>query len=743
MTYLDFDLLILRSGRGYRAKVINSPCGQATGAKFTLPFSPIELDNFWLRVGRQASRFRSTASAEDETVKAFGQKLFVAVFDDALQNCLYRSLDESIRQGAKGLRIRLRMTDTPEIGDLPWEYLYNPQMDDFLALSVETPIVRYLDVRNSHSPLSILPPLNILVMVSSPNDAALLDVEQEWGNLRKELKELENSGRVKLDRLDQATPLALQRKLRQKQYHVFHFIGHGQYSVQQKNGMLILADDHEQSHLTTSQDIGVLLRDHRSIRLVVLNSCEGARCSPDDAYSGVAQYLIRKGIPAVIAMQFEITDSAAITFAREFYGALADNYPVDAALTEARKTIFTQGNKLEWGTPVLYLSSTDGRIFCLPDISQDESQPPTALTVTKNASLASSEGGPQHVANITGLFSAVPIGPLEHDSPFYIERPGDRRVTTEIKKAGVGSTIVIKGPRQVGKTSLLLRATAIASSLGKRIAMVDFQEIGETYFNEFERFLVTFCNVITEELGMFSRIKDYWNPDQPVTMRCTNYVGNYVLKELGCPLVVALDEVERVFESEFRSDFFSMLRGWHSRRARPGGRVWKDLDLIIVTSTEPHYFIRNLARSPFNVSEPIKLSDFDAEQASTLNARYGQPLSLSQMRELIALVGGHPYLMHHAIHAVASGSIDSFENLFVDAQDERNPFRDYLFNLLMRLREAPDMLSCLGEVIRTSSCRDAGAFYRLHGAGLVRQVGDRVTLRCELYKKFLREYLNV
>jgi hypothetical protein len=62
-------------------------------------------------------------------------------------------------------------------------------------------------------------------------------------------------------------------------------------------------------------------------------------------------------------MQFEITDEAAITFAQEFYGAVADGYPVDAALAEARKAIFTQGNGLEWGTPVLYLRAPDGRVF--------------------------------------------------------------------------------------------------------------------------------------------------------------------------------------------------------------------------------------------------------------------------------------------------------------------------------------------------------------------------------------------
>jgi tetratricopeptide (TPR) repeat protein len=109
--------------------------------------------------------------------------------------------------------------------------------------------------------------------------------------------------------------------------------------------------------------LGMLLHDLRSLRLAVLNACEGARTSRTDPFAGTAQSLAQEGIPAVIAMQFEITDEAAITFAHEFYQAVADGYPVDAALAEARKAIFAQGNDVEWGTPVLYLRSPNGQIF--------------------------------------------------------------------------------------------------------------------------------------------------------------------------------------------------------------------------------------------------------------------------------------------------------------------------------------------------------------------------------------------
>ena len=114
--------------------------------------------------------------------------------------------------------------------------------------------------------------------------------------------------------------------------------------------------------------LGTILHDERTLRLAVLNACEGALTAVEDPFAGTAQSLILQRIPSVFAMQARTTDSAAITLSQEFYSALADGYPVDAALTEARKVVFAEGYSTEWGTPVLYLCSPDGRIF---DIQND------------------------------------------------------------------------------------------------------------------------------------------------------------------------------------------------------------------------------------------------------------------------------------------------------------------------------------------------------------------------------------
>jgi hypothetical protein len=361
ITYLDFDLFIGRAGDGYQTRVVSCPAGQAT-ASFTSPFSKLELENFLLRVGRTRGRARGSRSPEMEAAKVFGGRLFGAIFDDEIRVCLDRSLDEANRQGA-GLRIRLRLADVPDLADLPWEYLHHPTLNRFLVLSNETPLVRYLDLPQRIQPLQVKPPMRVLAMISSPADFPQLDIEREWTNLREALGNLEQRGLVTLERLEQATLAALQRRLRRGDCHVFHFIGHGSFDPQTQDGVLILEDEQRRGRPVSGQDLGTLLHDHRTLRLAILNACEGARAALDDPFAGAAQSLIQQGIPAVIAMQFEITDEAAITFAHEFYAAVADGYPVDAALAEARKAIFAQGNNMEWGTPVLYMRSPDGRIF--------------------------------------------------------------------------------------------------------------------------------------------------------------------------------------------------------------------------------------------------------------------------------------------------------------------------------------------------------------------------------------------
>jgi hypothetical protein len=390
MEYRDFDLLIERSGKGYRAKVLESPAGQAT-ADFTLPFSDLELENVLLRLGRPVRTVRRIESTEMSTAKSFGAALFDAVFSGDVRACLRSSVDGAKREGA-GIRIRLHLAD-PALADLPWEFLYRRSVNRFLALSVQTPLVRYMDLPEVLQPIAVSPPIRVLAMISSPTDYPPLDVEAEWRRLNEALGDLITAGTLSLERMEEATLAALQRCLRRSRYHIFHFIGHGEFDQTLQEGVLLLEREQQRGHRVGSQNLGMLLHDHGSLRVAVLNACEGARSSKQDPFAGSAQTLVQQGIPAVIAMQFEIADDVAQTFAHELYAALADSYPIDAAVTEARKAIFAMGREVEWATPVLYLRAPDGRIF---DVDRratatvtTPAAPPAAETPARRSVLAS------------------------------------------------------------------------------------------------------------------------------------------------------------------------------------------------------------------------------------------------------------------------------------------------------------------------------------------------------------------
>jgi hypothetical protein len=334
ISYLDFDIQIQSTGSGYRSRVLKSPAGEASSS-FGPIFSDVELENYQLKLGRPRRGSRSVRSPETEAARNLGDRLFASAFGDEVRSCLRRSLDVARQQGS-GLRVRLRLSEAPELADLPWEYLHDQAVNRFLALYQETPLVRYLDLAEFVQPLKIELPLRVLVMISSPTDCPQLNSEREWELLQQALRDLVASGLVVVDRLEDATLATLRAMLRRQDFHVLHFIGHGYFDRQIDCGVLMLEDSTKRGRSVTGDELGVLLHDHRSLRFAILNACEGARGSIHDPFSGVAQRLVQQGIPAVVAMQFEISDQAAITFGKEFYAPLADGSPVDAALAETR-----------------------------------------------------------------------------------------------------------------------------------------------------------------------------------------------------------------------------------------------------------------------------------------------------------------------------------------------------------------------------------------------------------------------
>jgi hypothetical protein len=363
--YLDFDVWIDQKSDGlYRAKAWSGAAGFEATEHFALPAS-LAGGELCLAGGGARRGGRAMAEAVDGTSpEQAGGELFRTVFQGellkAFQGCLAKA------QGGPGLRIRLRLNDVPQLAGLPWEYLYDAEGRGFLALSGRTPVVRYMELSESLGTLLVAPPLRILAVISTPQGyQELAEADVEWRRLVAALKPLLQSGLIEVERLEHPTREALESRLRTGQpIHVLHFVGHGGFSELRGEGVLVFEDEAGKGVPMAGPSLGYLLQDHPSLRLAVLNACNGARGSQDNTFAGTAQALVQHGVPAVIAMQSEVMDETACSFAEKFYRALAAGLPVDACVGEVRKALAAERNP-EWGTPVLYLRATDGRLFAV------------------------------------------------------------------------------------------------------------------------------------------------------------------------------------------------------------------------------------------------------------------------------------------------------------------------------------------------------------------------------------------
>ena len=375
MENLDFEIEIdLASGRDYPVAVVHSPAGEGRGT-LHFPYDELALDNhltkLQLALLNSGRGQRRVVPAEERTVREFGTALFDALFAGEVRTLLDVSRHEARSKGT-GLRVKLRCR-APELAALPWEFLFDTEVDEYLCLSRQTPLVRYLEVSTPCEPLKVSLPLRILGVVASPKDLDALDVDREKQRVEKALEHLVAQGKVQLEWLGKPTWRELQQELSRNRWHVVHFVGHGGFDQRRDEGVLAFEDDDGNAHLLGAGDVGLLLGDHDDLRLAVLNACEGARSSARDVFSSTAAVLVRKGTPGVVAMQYEITDLAAIELARSFYDCIASGQPVDTAMSEARKAVrISLPGTLEWGTPVLFMRAPDGQLF---DVDADSPRP--------------------------------------------------------------------------------------------------------------------------------------------------------------------------------------------------------------------------------------------------------------------------------------------------------------------------------------------------------------------------------
>ena len=258
----------------------------------------------------------------------------------------------------------------PELARLPWEFMFDSSNDEYVCL--RTPLIRYPLVLTPVLPMRVSAPLRVLGMVARPDDKQQLATSDETDRLETALGGLIRDGKAELSWVNGQSWRDLQDAMWQGPWHVFHFIGHGETGTEAETGSVALVNEDGGTYRLGADQLAMLLADHRTLRLIVLNACETDRGDTLNPFSSVARTLIRRGASAVLAMQNEITDRAALEFSRTFYGGLAAMLPVDHAVMHARRAIhLAVPGSLEWGTPVLYMHSANGSLFASADSPVD------------------------------------------------------------------------------------------------------------------------------------------------------------------------------------------------------------------------------------------------------------------------------------------------------------------------------------------------------------------------------------
>jgi hypothetical protein len=331
-----------------------------------------------------------------------------------------------------------------------------------------------------------------------------------------------------------------------------------------------------------------------------------------------------------------------------------------------------------------------------------------------------------------------PEGQVPLASSLYIERSTiEQTCYQEILQPH--AFIRIFAPRKMGKTSLIARILDYGSSQNYHTVRLCLYHAGTQVFASSDRFLRWFCTNVTAQLGLESRLNDYWDEDMGALVNSTIYFQGYLLKELSNPIVLALDGVDQLFEyPELASDFFVLLRSWYEETKDIS--VWQKLRVVMAHAVEV-YIPLPTHRSPFNVGLAIKLPSFNQEQVQDLAKRHKLQLTKSELEQLMKLTGGFPYLIRLALYQSIRLKIP-VQSLLQDATTNTGIYQQHLQYQLWNLQQHPKLADAFEQVLTAPIQLEIEVAFKLKSLGLVHFIDSQATVSCELYREYFRNYFS-
>lgn len=343
--------------------------------------------------------------------------------------------------------------------------------------------------------------------------------------------------------------------------------------------------------------------------------------------------------------------------------------------------------------------------------------------------------------SVTNISPEIPGGQIPLDSPFYIQRPFiEQRCYDTILQPG--ALIRIQGLRQMGKTSLMSRIVHQGRLAGYRTVSLNLQLAEKSILTSLNRFLQWLCVSVGKNLGLPNQLAEYWDDILGSNASITDYFQKYLLAELDNPIVIALDELNILYQyPDIASDFFSLLRSWYerSRYGDSTSAIWQKLRMVLVYSTEIDP-VSDFNRSPFNVALSIELPEFTKEQVKELAKLWGLDWQDSQVEQLISLVGGHPYLIGKAFYHIRHEDF-TLEDILPQSAKKGRIYGEYLRQKFAHLQQHPELYQAFARITRSPTPieLEREEALKLNRMGLVHLSGNQVTPRCDLY----RYYFNV
>lgn len=326
-------------------------------------------------------------------------------------------------------------------------------------------------------------------------------------------------------------------------------------------------------------------------------------------------------------------------------------------------------------------------------------------------------------------------------SEYYVVRPTDQEFQAAIARRD--SIVLVKGARQMGKTSLLTRGLQQARQSGANVVWTDFQKINAVQLEGVEPFLHALGEFLAVQLNLDVFPVDVWDKRRGANTNFENYLRREVFGKISGHLFWGLDEVDRLFACAFGGEVFALFRSWHNERAAEPAGPWWRLTLAIAYATEAHLFITDVNQSPFNVGTRLTLEDFTFDQVADLNRRHDSPLNdAAEVRRLYTLLGGQPYLVRRALNELAEGKV-AFAQLLAGADRDEGIFGDHLRRILVMLAKDQELAEVVRGVLQGRPCPSTTSFYRLRSAGVVK--GDspaQAQIRCEIYGNYLKTHLK-